>query len=271
MRQKTNSFLDLCIKPSPLAGQVIYHEDARALVAKACDGIGISSKIFARDQEGKTLNGASSDFNGKPDGYGHPPIITFGQAEGGVRMYGIGREGMNILLEQSPTILKALSEHLGGSVSVETKMGALDLDRDDDGQVKMAPVAYRIKTLVVAKKKNQIDAILNGKQPTLEAMTPAIIREIERGILSFTDMLDREGVMLDVPLNLNIRVSGGKPVWVPVKEIKNGSNGIKVSALAVRNLEFTMSAGLQGPWLAGHLRSRGFGLIRKAIKEWKHA
>src|SRR6218665_3094904 len=42
----------------------------------------------------------------------------------------------------------------------------------------------------------------------------------------------------------------------------------KVHALIVRDLVISLDLDLGGPWYAGHLRSRGYGLIRKEGLWW---
>lgn len=261
-------YSEFMVWPASLKDDIVYPEEARRLVALACDGKNIAPEIFNRDASGKTRQGAFG-HTADGEGYGKPPLVMFGGGKGLIRLYGLGATGSELLLSQSPRIATALSEHLKTAYRFTIQQGQCRI-LGDDGPL-LRPVSYRIKTLVIAKKRPDIDAILQGDQPTLEKLTPFIERHIVRGIIGQSRFLDddcatpvvREGA---IPRDetLAIRVTAGKPCWVPIV-VKDGRNS--VHALGVRNLEFSMRLSLDGPWAVGALRSRGFGMIRGAIRD----
>lgn len=248
-------YKELLVFPDALKGKPMYPDTARAMVARACDGVSIDPAIFARGKDGKSeqrVFGHTADG----EGFGAVPSVCFGGGQGFVRLYGLGARGAQLILENAGSIAAALSK-LHGNCPYQFKM--------NEGKCEIGPPdgsAYRIRNLVVSKKRDHFAAIATSGLPTLEAMTPLIKRAIVRGLMGQALALDEEtgsnfaSVVKD-DAELDIRIFDGKPVFIPLKE------GVKTCALGVHGLLFTMNCKLSGPWFVGHLRSRGFGYIEK--------
>lgn len=251
-------YRELLIFPQSLKGQPIFPDTSRELIAKACDGLEINPQIFARQANGQTINhvyGHTADGQG----YGAVPAVCFGGGSGLIRMYGMGQHGADLLMEEAATIGTAVSKLLGTSYAFKLNEGRCEITPNKPG-------IYRIRNLVVAKKRYQFAAIADGRMPTLEEMTPLIRNAIVRGItgqaMAIDEQCENQSEILlagQIPNEgaLDVRIFHGKPVFIPLKK------GKKACALGIHNLEFTMNLRLSGPWFAGHLRSRGFGYIQK--------
>lgn len=247
-------YKELLIFPESIKGQPMYPDTVRSLVSKACDGIAINPEIFARQADGKTIQrvfGHTADG----EGFGAIPSICFGGGNGLIRLYGIGKSGRQILTESAGTILTAVSALLNNTpCRFEVKSGDCEIGDPDGG-------GFKIRNLVVAKKRYQYAEFAEKRMPTLVEMTPLIKRAIVRGIIGQAMMLDEEtgsrhADRLPTDDMLDIKIFEGKPVFMPTKAGKKGC------VLGVQDLVFSMNLSLSGPWFVGHLRSRGFGLIQ---------
>lgn len=247
-------YQELLIFPHALRGQAMHPDTARALVAKACDGIPVNPEVFARQPDGKTLQrvfGHTADGAG----YGAVPSVCFGGGNGLIRLYGMGQRGATVLAVSGITILTAITQFYDNTpCRVETRSGACEMG-PPNGSI------FRIRNLVVAKKRYQYAPFADKGVPSLTDITPLIKTAISRGLMGQAMTLDEEtGSQLarQMPTDdmLDIRVFDGQPVFMPTKR------GQKGCVLGVHNLLFTMNLSLAGPWFVGHLRSRGFGLIQ---------
>lgn len=247
-------YKELLIFPESLKGQPTYPDTVRSLVAKACDGLSVNPAIFARQADGKTIQrvfGHTADG----EGYGAVPSICFGGGNGLVRLYGMGVRGDELLSESAGTILTAVSGLLNNTpCRFEIWSGNCEVGHPNGS-------GFKIRNLVVAKKRYQYAEFAEKRIPTLVEMTPLIKRAIVRGLIGQALTLDEEThsqLARQIPTDdmLDIKIFEGKPVFKPTKA------GSKGCVLGVQDLVFTMNISLSGPWFVGHLRSRGFGLIQ---------
>ncbi|MDO8728578.1 MAG: hypothetical protein Q7K26_01655 [bacterium] len=247
-------YKELLLFPEVLKGQQIYPEDARSLVAKACDGRSIDPAIFARGPDGKTLQGRYGDDR-KGEGFGLPPSIIFDGGNGFIRIYGIGKSGTDLLAEHTASIVTALSKHLGGPYRMEFKHGDCELQMSE-------PILYSIRKLIVSKKPAKLSHFFGV---TAQERAPEIKKEILNGLISMARWLDEDlgtphllehGIPSDDSLILDILE--GESVPIPIKP--------GIPAAAFKNITFCTNISLNGPWMAGKLRSRGYGLIRRRIE-----
>lgn len=234
-------YLEVIFRPQGLAGQRIWPDQARKLVAKACDGLDLAPALFNRGPNGKTLQGRYGDDR-DGDGMGMPPAIVFDGGRGFIRLYGLGERGQALLGEAAPTLLRGLIR-AQGATSFDMKAGACELEYKGYG------VLHRIHLLVVSKKPG----VIPREPATAEASSAAIRREITRGLIAQARWLggSLEG---QVPLDEDIDIVEGEPCPVPIQD--------GIFAAAFKNVVFAMPVMAKGPWLAGHLRSRGYGMIR---------
>lgn len=250
-------YRELLIYPESLKGQPVFPDTARSLVAKACDATDVNPEIFARQPDGKTVQRVFG-HTASGEGYGAVPSICFNGGKGFIRLYGLGKRGRDLLSSEAAPIATAISRLLNNTpYRFDIRDGSCDITPERPG-------AYRIHNLVVAKKRYQFADIAEKGLPSLEAMTPLIVKAIHRGLIGQAMALDEETgsqLAFRIPSEemLGIQIFEGKPVFTPLK------NGARACALGVHGLEFTMNLHLEGPWFAGHLRSRGFGQINRRI------
>lgn len=234
-------YLEVIFRPSALTGRRLWSDQARKLVAEACHGEKLNPALFNRGDDGKTLQGRyGDDRNG--EGMSRPPAIVFDGGHGFIRLYGLGASGREILSEAAPTILRALIR-AHGPTSFDMQSGTCALEYKDYG------VLHRVHVLLLSKKPG---VVLRGPVTT-ERCRDAIRRQITRGLIAQARWLGG-GLEGKVPLDEDIDILEGEPVPVPIQD--------GIYAAAFKNVVFAMPLQAQGPWLAGHLRSRGYGLIR---------
>lgn len=246
-------YKELLLFPEQLKGQTIYPDMARKIVALACNGLPVNPAIFARDEQGKTLQGRFGDDR-KGEGFGIPSPIVFDGGLGFIRIYGIGKTGSDLLTDQAMTLVAALSKHFNSPFRMEFKQG--------DCSLKMSqPFMYGIRRLVVAKKSHQLNHFF-GVSATERASE--IKKEILRGLISTARWLDKDlggQSMLEsqIPSENSIILDVLEGESVPV-EIKPG-----IPAAAFKNVVFCTNLDINGPWSVGKMRSRGYGLVRRRI------
>ena len=225
----------------------IYPDQARALVAKACDGVLINPALFNRDEHQKTLSAQYGDFH-DGEGFGVPPSILFDGGKDFIRIYGIGKKGVTILGEAAIPLFSALYRQ--GFKGVDRNDGVMTISSQNEGMR-----FYTIRRLVTAKSGQF------SRAPVSEA-AGEIARVILRGLTGVARMLDEDlhedGAprIHEAELPYRIDVLEGEPTPV---EIKNGKY-----AAGYKNLVVAMPTKLVGPWATGYLRSRGYGYLRGA-------
>lgn len=227
----------------------IYPEDARKLVAAACDDLSINPLIFNRGSDKKTVSGLYGDPNDEA-GFGVPPKVLFDAGEGYLRIYGVGQAGAALLDEAAPTLFGALY-----------RRGFLGVDRKD-GEMQISSVheklrLYAIRRLIVAKRPAACAKFI--KAP-IQSVATEISSVILRGLAGVARMLDDELTAAGLPpsyeaaLPYRIEVLEGEPIPIPIKP--------GVLAAGYKNVLFAMPTKLSGPWATGRLRSRGYGFVR---------
>lgn len=252
-------YRELLIFPEGLKGKPVYPDTARSLCAKACDGVEIDPAIFARQPDGLSIQRVFGHTADK-EGFGAVPSICFGGGAGFIRMTGLGQTGTDLILKNAGKIATAVSGLLGDCpYRVDLRKG------DCKVQPSTGAHPYRIRNLIVSKKRDHFAGIATSGLPTLAQMEPLIKKAIYRGLVGQALTLDREigshfGEVIGTEECLDIQIFEGKPFFAPIKE------GLKTCALGVHGLTFTMSCRLVGPWYTGHLRSRGFGFIEGGLR-----
>jgi hypothetical protein len=252
-------YAELLIFPDALREQSLFPDAARKLVALATDKFPINPLVFNRQDDGMTVQGGY----GTPEdgeGWGVPPVISFGSSRGCIRLVGLGPQGVEILANEAPILGTAIARHLGNSpYKFKTYSGDCTIEQG-------RPALYRIRQLVISKKINVINA---HKRPdgtlTLESVDQLIRRAILGGILSQARFLDdscgdlSRSSAIGTDDMVGLRILDGSITFGLIK------TGTRAHALIVRNLVFSLNLTLSGPWYAGLLRSRGYGLIRKEV------
>lgn len=235
-------YTEVIFRPAGLAGQRIYPEQAREIVAKALDGVAANPLLFNRDANGRTLNVTIGHIkDGR--GWGAAPSIVYDGGLGFIRIYGIGQTGSDVLQEETTKIFSALMK-AHGITAVEMKRGKAEIEFTGHATL------HRIRRLVVGKKPG----VFYNDPITDDRIQSAIRRHIVGGLFTQADLIggQMEG---RVPLEDDIDILEGRPTKAVIID-----KGLGVSAY--QDLVIAMPIRLKGPWLAGHLRSRGYGMIR---------
>lgn len=253
-------YTELIIRPKRVEDQIFYPDTARALVAEALDlkeGKWPASLnlLFNRDKEGKTIQGRFDRC--LPDqpysGIGLPPIVTFDGGKGFFRIYMFGEPGKEFMMLAAPIVAAAVAKHIGGPYAFDLKEGQCTL------RMSPQPILYSIRRLVVTKAGKPFQHFV-GVEP--HAVIDQLKRILIRGLISQSRWLDLHGaknIEHNLPEDdaLGFHIFEGKSCPVTVKP------GIFAASFA--HLTFSMNLALSGPWMAGFLRSRGYGQIRKVI------
>lgn len=227
----------------------IYPDQARKMVAAACDGIDIDPAIFNRDASGKPLSGTYGGHHIE-EGFGIPSRIVFDAGPGFIRIYGLGRQGAKILENEAPKLFSALYKQ--GFMGFDQKNGTMGIARREH-----SAVLYNIRCLVLARKPAAcqpfVRAALTG---AVADMTSNIVL---RGMSGLARMLDDEMIdanqapMFEQAIPQQVDILEGEPLSVLIKPGIYGA--------AYKNVVLSMPVRLTGPWSTGLLRSRGYGLI----------
>lgn len=227
----------------------IHAEDARKLVASACDGFPVDPRVFNRGDDQKTIGlRYGDDRNG--EGFGVPPRIVFDGGLDFLRIYGIGKQGSLLVDEAMPILFAALYRQ--GFIGADRKDGQMSLSSDME-RMRL----YSIRRLVVAKRP---DACAGFVRKPVQDVSEIVSGIILRGLTGMARMLDEELAAdghprrYEAEIPYRIDVLEGEPVPIPIKS--------GVLAAAYKNMVIAMPTKLSGPWSAGMLRSRGYGFVR---------
>jgi hypothetical protein len=251
-------YTELLIFPEALRGKPLFPDVARELVAEATDAFAVDPLLFNRQPDGKTVQGCYGTVR-DGEGWGVPPAVCFGASRGCIRLIGLGPTGASAVTEAAPTLGAAIAMHLGNSpYTFKTLSGNCSVARSH-------PTVYRVRQLAVSKKLQTINRHKEEDVLTLQSVDPLIRRALIGGLLSQARYLDdacpgegREAA-IGTDEMIGLRVLDGRPVIGRIKK------DVKAHALIVRDLVVSLDLDLKGPWFAGHLRSRGYGLIRKEL------
>lgn len=251
-------YTELLIFPDALRDQSLFPDVARELVAEATDAFPVNPLLFNRQPDGKTVQGCYGTAS-EGEGWGIPPLVCFGASKGCIRLVGFGPEGVALVTNDAPTLGTAVAMHLGNTpYTFKTLSGDCTVERSH-------PTVYRVRQLVVSKKLNTMNSHKGEDGFTLQSVEPLIRRALIGGLLSQARFLDeacsgggREAA-IGTDEMIGLRVLEGRPVIGRIKK------DVKAHALIVRDLLVSLDLDLKGPWFAGQLRSRGYGLIRKEV------
>jgi hypothetical protein len=250
-------FLELQVFPKSLEGQSVYPDVARRMVASACDGFSIDPAIFARGDDGKTLQGVVGDVaTGR--GWGVPPRVTFGAGRGVVRVIGLGASGSALVAAQAPLIATALGDHLRSECGVKFVRGECHVEQS-------WPHLYRIQELVISKKPRSFRRYEKDGAYTLESVRPLVMRAIVGGLVSQAQFLDDEcplessrEAQIGTDEMLGLKCLEG---LIRIRRIRSGADGF---AIVIQRLLISLDLELKGLWYTGLLRSHGSGLLMSA-------
>ena len=218
------------------------------MVAQACDAIDINPAIFNRNPNGKPISGTYGDS--AEEGFGIPPKIIFDGGPGFIRLYGIGAAGSRLLDQEATKIFSALFKI--GFKGFDHKSGEMGIEATHFDSM------YVVRTMVFARSpgacKKFIKAELTGE------VAGAASNIFLRGLNGVARLLDND--LLDAgkapkfesSLPHEVTFLEGKPLPI---EIKPG-----VLGAAYKDILLSMPCKLNGPWVTGLLRSRGYGLVR---------
>ncbi|OLP04533.1 hypothetical protein [Rhodoferax antarcticus] len=239
--------------PESLRGQQIYPDVARKMLAAACDGLAIHPGIFNRDEAGKLITSHYGHQN-DGEGFGVPPKIVFDGGTGFIRIFGLGKSGVDLLNDNSHILMAAMRKHCGGAFRMEMKHGDMTLAASE-------PIMYGIRRLVVEKNAKAAGHYFHVQAVEREE---EIKKVILTGLISCARYLDDESkgeshfeshIPSEDSLILDILEGDATPI-----DIKPG-----IRAAGFKNVTFCTNLDLSGPWCTGKLRSRGYGIIRKRI------
>jgi hypothetical protein len=239
MSKELMMYTELILRPSGLANQVIYPDVARKCVAAAMDGTPVDPALFGRDANGRTLQGVIGHVK-EGTGFGRAPKIVTDGGSGFLRLYGIGQEGSDLLIRHLGPIYAAISQKYGPTAQ-EMRQGQCRIDFT--GYM----TTHRIRLLVVNKQPHFRAQAIEGN----EQAVGLIRRQIIAGLVSQSELV---GCAQKLPRDEEIEVLEATPYSIPIRD--------GIFAAGYKNVVFAMPSRLIGPWLAGHLRSRGYGFMR---------
>ena len=247
-------FLELQVFPKSFEGQSVYPDVARRMVAAACDGFPIDPAIFARGDDGKTLQGVVGDM-ATGQGWGVPPRVTFGAGRGVVRVIGLGSSGCDLVSAQASLIATALGQHLRTEYVVKFVRGQCEIEQS-------RPHLYRIRELVISKKPRAFRRYEQDGAYTLESVRPLVMRAIVGGLVSQAQLLDDEcpleasrEAQIGTDEMLGLKCLDG---LIRIRRIRSGADGF---AVVIQRLVISLDLDLKGLWYTGLLRSHGSGLL----------
>lgn len=243
-------YTEIIIRPLKMAGQRVFGQDARRMVAKAMEGKQVPPLFFGRDSDGKTL-GTRVNKNS--------PLaqVVFDGGAGFLRVYGIGQEGSALVTQQMGNIVSSIADYTDGAVSMDLRNGSIAF--------KGGYRFYRVGKLALAKHgKVRGEKFFKLHDRYRAAATDEdrekVFREAEE-MIRFVINRDIGGMAeqignIDVPRNLGIVIHSGELSVARIHPGDPGHVGI------IKNLRFSMVGDLVGPWSVGHLRAYGFGLLK---------
>jgi len=255
-------YSELILKPNALADQIIYPDVARSLIAEALDGVNISPLIFNRHGNGKTIVDRywHDDPNHITAKLAKPPVVSFDGGKGYVRIYMLGKPGRNLMGESAHVIAKAVAKHVGGAYTFSMNEGMCKIEPRNN------PVMYYTKRIVVSKSPIKSQRYVKVSP---QEVSNDIRRVLLQGLISQARWLDEnsDGVcnlehLIPDEESLGFFIAEGQPAPFLI----NNQN----YAAGYSKLAYSMQLDVSGPWAAGHLRSRGYGQIRKMIMRASH-
>ena len=261
-------YKELVFRPFRARDQIFYSEVARKIIAQACDQMAINPAIFGRDEHGKILQGSLDirEKNQKTEKDAvqmyFAPSIIFDGGLGFIRLYAVGKIGIELLNSEGLKIISGLQNALGAG-KIEFYEGEMDIKEADH------PILYAVRNVMVSKKYS--DALNPKSRTTLTRSinhfrgVPAVERQEElksellKGLISFCRLVehdvskDLEGV-LPTDEDFDAQILQGDPLPIPVNE--------HLLAASYKNMVIAMPYELTGPWAFGRMRSKGRGLLR---------
>jgi len=252
-------YTELIIRPKSKEDIIFYPDVARAVVAESLDGIDIPPLLFNRDIDGKALQGRTS-FKGRDhieSNIGHPPAIFFDGGKGFIRIFGLGKPGRELLHNHCGAIAQAVGKQTGSPFSTDLKHGTCGISRK-------GTTLYSIRQLVIEKNPKKANKYIRVDPISVQE---DIQTEIYRGLIAQAQWLDEhneqgasnlERFIPDIG-TLDVDIISGESTPIPIKN--------NILAAGFKQLVFSMNITLTGPWLCGHLKSRGYGHIRPYINQ----
>lgn len=246
-------YSQMLITPQPGGAHAtaLWPERARSTLAAACAGSEVPAEFFGHAPAVYVEDCALP---------APPPIILDATRDGSYRITALGRPGVDMMFSQAPLVYARLVEHLGVLCTFKTYRGPCMAEQSDDA------VLYRSRRMVIARKRAQMDHLLDQGRVSLDVARDLIKRSIVDGIVSQATYLDDTsdtGILAALPPSdgIEVDVLAGDITLDPVTHPQRG--GKPVMALVAKHLIFSLNINLTGPWYCGHVRSKGYGLITK--------
>lgn len=194
-----------------------------------------------------------------------PSAIRFGVLKEGVRIYGIGREGVELLEAHASTIRRLYSTAVGVPVMEQRLEG--------ESRVIMSPypVKYELARTVIQPQKDQtvfIDILNrhNRKVPSDDPVIQAhLIKQIRAGLVTQITLLHAQDNVLEQP-NDDGQITINDIMHAPIEIVCPGEvcfvpvgGASKKALMSIKGASFVSPFKLQGIWHVGRLRARGYG------------
>lgn len=257
-------YKEILFFPNSRKDQYLGPEDARQILGSALGGNMPDPLLFTRDEHGQSLQLQTKEKFGSL-----PPAVMIAGGRGLIRMYGVGQTGANLLNTHAMALLDALQQK-EGVTRFEMRKGEMTLHRFD------GPIPYSLSRIVLSKRLRAKSGAQRGdgrafvqdfwEQP-IEVFEADLKEEIKRSIELTAGWLDNDlqtsqgaSLLAKLPENVedwDIAIHEGEFVAIPVKP--------GVYAAGFKNVVVTLGLELNGPWAAGKLRSRGYGIIRRKV------
>ncbi len=131
-------YTELILRSKSMGGERIYPDESRLLVSEALTGKEVDPMLFGRQKDGKT----HGDLVNRQS-----PLapIMFDGGKGFVRIYAVGKAGIDMLNANIGTIYDAMTTHSKTPIVMEIKSGNLEYRPKGD-------CVYRIPKLAPAKR-----------------------------------------------------------------------------------------------------------------------
>lgn len=173
-------------------------------------------------------------------------VVRWAGIGGSLHLIGIGERGRALVRGRSMEILQVLQTHARKPIAISLATPILRMDAARRGQSGLG--RYRTSKLVVS---THTESTAKFRKATLEDQ-----KEIVRSMVHADLCAYAQAAGITLPRFAVIDVCWRNDVVIP--EVAGGT----LWALAVRDVQLTLSATLSGPWFVGRLTNKGFGALR---------
>jgi hypothetical protein len=223
----------------PNRDKLIFPDVARRNVSRLSrqHNIELHSALFHHESDGRTRSG--------------PAPVRFGGGHGLIRLYGLGREGIDLVETYGHEVTRLIAKSVDdeGFVAEERFYGRLNVQPTRKMQT------YYIRSMIIKKSGRHRDIVQVSK-----AGNPNAIEIVDRVEWMVSQQLEHDANAFGCGPAVDIltRYLGADSITdVPIHA--DGIHGI-----ALKGARIAMDARLSGPWAVGYLRSRGMGALLRA-------